>query len=93
MSFSEEMKMKIWKKAPAVSRKDPAKYRKDPYGNELCWDSYGKFTDKGWEIDHIKPKAKGGNDTVVNLQVLQTKINRAKRDDLRKRSRHSASNK
>lgn len=48
-------------------------------------------TEKGWEIDHITPKARGGSDATVNLQALNTRLNRQKGDSLKKRSRHSQS--
>ena len=79
----------VWNKAKRISGKDPSKYRVDPYGNEMYYDSYGTDTAKGWEIDHIKPTARGGSDATVNLQALNTKVNRQKGDSLKKRSRHS----
>ena len=68
---------------------DPAKYRRDPYGNIMDYDEYGKDSNMGWEIDHIKPAARGGSDATRNLQVLKTSVNREKGDSLKKRSRHS----
>ena len=79
----------VWDKAKPIQGKDPSKYRADPYGNEMYYDSYGKDTEKGWEIDHIKPAARGGSDATVNLQALNTEVNRQKGDSLKKRSRHS----
>lgn len=93
MSFSKEIKDKVWNKANKVFGKDPTQYRKDPYRNTIYYNSYGMDSAMGWEIDHIKPKAKGGSDAIRNLQALQTKINRNKKADLRKKSRHSKSNK
>ena len=43
----------------------------------------------GWEVDHIKPKARGGSDATRNLQALNTSLNREKGDSLVKKSRHS----
>ena len=34
----------------------------------------------GWEVDHIKPVAKGGRNAKDNLQALQWKANRQKGD-------------
>ena len=79
----------VWQKAKPVRGKDPARVRQDPYGNEMLYSSYGKNSPKGWEIDHIKPKSRGGSDATVNLQALNTRVNREKGDSLKKRSRHS----
>ena len=43
----------------------------------------------GWEIDHIKPTARGGSDSIRNKQALKTSVNREKGDSLVKRSRHN----
>lgn len=90
MSISDK-KDAVWNKARPIRGKDPDKYRQDPYGNEMYYDSYGQDSEKGWEIDHIKPKARGGSDATVNLQALNTRVNRQKGDSLKKRSRHSQS--
>lgn len=79
----------VWDKAKRIRGKDPKKYRRDPYGNEMFYDSFGKASPKGWEVDHIKPKARGGSDATRNLQALNTKVNREKGASLKKRSRHS----
>lgn len=84
---------KAWKNAKKIRGKDPGKYRQDPYGNPIYRNSYGKPSEMGWEVDHIKPKANGGRDSTRNLQALHTSTNRRKGSDGRKKSRHSASNK
>lgn len=89
MPISDKQKDAVWNKAKRIRGKDPSKYRQDPYGNKMYYDSYGKDTEKGWEIDHIRPKARGGSDATVNLQALNTKVNRQKGNTLKKRSRHS----
>ena len=89
MAFSKDVKDNVWSKAKPIRGKDPAKYRQDPYGNTLRYDSYGKDSEMGWEIDHIKPSALGGSDAIRNLQALKTSVNREKGDSLVKKSRHS----
>ena len=77
---SKSDREKAWDKAPKVRGKSPDLYRRDSKGNELFKPSYGKQSKMGWEIDHKKPKAKGGSDNQRNLQILQTKANRTKSD-------------
>ena len=79
----------VFSKAKTVRGKDPNTHRRDASGNIIYRNSYGKSSDMGWEIDHIKPKARGGSDDIVNLQALKTTVNRAKSDSLVKASRHS----
>ena len=87
---TSDKKDTVWHKAQRIRGKDPAKYRKDPYGNVMDYDDYGdEDSDMGWEIDHIKPVARGGSDATRNLQALKTSVNREKGDSLKKRSRHS----
>lgn len=68
----------VWKKGAAIPGKDPALYRKDPAGNVIYKPAYGKQGAQSWEIDHDKPLAHGGSDTLRNKQPLQTKTNREK---------------
>ena len=78
----------VWKKAKKIRGKDPDLYRRDPYGNEMYKPSYGKESEKGWVIDHIKPVSHGGSDHLRNLQAMNTVKNRNLGDSTRKRSRH-----
>ena len=86
-------KDQVWEKAKTIEGKDPAQYRQDPYGNTIRYDSYGQGGAMSWDMDHIKPAAKGGSNDIRNLQALQSKTNREKGDSLVKKSRHSDSNK
>lgn len=79
----------VWKKAKEVDGKDPKKFRLDPYGKEMYYNSYGKCSEKGWQVDHIKPKQKGGGDNIKNLQALNSHINMSKGASLIKKSRHN----
>lgn len=90
---TKDQEKKAWENAKEVRGKDPALYRQDPYGHEMYRHSYGQSSEKGWEVDHIKPASLGGSDATRNLQALNTSVNRSKGAELRKASRHSKSNK
>ncbi|WP_462137988.1 HNH endonuclease [Candidatus Mycalebacterium sp.] len=90
---TKNQKSKVWSKAKKIKGKNPKLYRKDSYGKTIYKSSYGKSSSMGWEVDHIKPKSKGGSSKTRNLQALNTPTNRGKGADGRKKSRHSKSNK
>ena len=69
-----------WNNAKPIPGKNPNLYREDRFGNEIYKPAYGKVGDKGWEIDHSKPTSKGGTDSPRNLQAMQTRANRRKRN-------------
>ena len=71
-----------------IKNKNPKIQRKDVYGKILNYNDYGygDNCESSWEIDHILPKSKGGSDYLINLQPLQTKINREKSNSLKKKS-------
>ena len=67
-----------WGKASRIRGKNPNLYRRDSAGNQIYKPAYGKQGRQSWEVDHIKPKAKGGSNSPRNLQALQTRANRRK---------------
>ena len=85
----KDCKNKVWNYASPIKGKNPELYRKDPYGKELYYHSYGGSGQKGWQIDHITPQSRGGSDNIRNLQALQSNINMSKGNTLVKKSRHS----
>lgn len=72
----------IWQKAIVVDGYDATLYRQDFSG---AWIARYAHNDRdsvlGWEIDHIYPKSKGGDNHWVNLRPINWKNNLAKGDD------------
>ena len=58
----------IWEKAEYIDEKNESNgFRKDQCGAWIKWSDYGNRNSKyGWEIDHIKPASKGGDDVISN---------------------------
>lgn len=77
---SESVKDEVWNKASTIHGKNPDVYRKDSCGNTIKYGSYGTKGEYGWEIDHKHPVAKGGSDTIRNLQPLHWEENKRKSD-------------
>ncbi len=67
-----------WQQARRIRGKNPNLYRRDETGKEIYKPAYGTAGDKGWEVDHRNPKARGGTDHRRNLRALNTNANRRK---------------
>ena len=44
-------------------------------------DKYGTEENLGWEIDHVYPTSKGGNDDLANLRPMNWQNNRSKNEN------------
>jgi 5-methylcytosine-specific restriction endonuclease McrA len=78
--FSDEVVDKVWDKGTKIRGKYPDLYRRDAAGKEIYKPSYGKNSEKGWQVDHKNPVSKNGSDNLRNLQPLQTEENKEKGD-------------
>jgi 5-methylcytosine-specific restriction endonuclease McrA len=69
-----------WEKTKSIRGRNPEVWRRDAFGNMIRHGSYGTLGEYGWEIDHIKPRSKGGSDQLKNLRALHWEKNRKKSD-------------
>lgn len=67
-----------WGNARPIRGKNPNVYRKDRFGNTLYKAAYGKRGKRSWEVDHSRPRSRGGTNSPRNLQAMQTSANRRK---------------
>ena len=70
-----------WEKATPIPLVDPDRYRLDCMGTVIEKSKYGQLGPGGWDIDHSKPKARGGTDHPNNLHALDSSTNRAEKRD------------
>lgn len=78
----ESDRLAIWDKATKVEGYDPALFRKDCCGAWMAYVKYGDTSSPyGWEIDHVYPQSKGGDNRIENLRAMNWRNNRSKGDD------------
>lgn len=76
-NWTNEEIQTIWEKAQIVVGYNPVLWRKDQCGAWIYRLHYGaasydeSHTSYKWQIDHIKPESKGGDDIVSNARPLQ----------------------
>lgn len=80
-TFDEKTIQAVWNKGIIVPGSNPNLLRKDTCMAWIKKEEYGnRSSSYGWEIDHIKPVAAGGTDSLVNLRPLQWRNNASKSD-------------
>lgn len=80
--FSQKVKAECWKRARPVPGRDPDRWRLDAVGNVVSSGLRGCLGCLCHEYDHIVPFSKGGGTTLDNCQILQTRVNRMKGNDV-----------
>lgn len=77
----EETVNLVWAKGLKVDGYDEDLYRQDYSGAWISRKAYGdRESILGWEIDHVYPKSKGGDDNEINLRPINWHNNMSKGD-------------
>jgi hypothetical protein len=63
--YSTEFLVKIFSKGVIIRGKNPNLYRRDKFGAEIYFYSYGRTSPKGWEVDHSKSVKRGVQITLI----------------------------
>lgn len=79
--IDENIVQQVWEKGIRVDGFDPSQVRKDSCGAFIVRTQYkNRNSDYGWEIDHVYPISKGGDDNPYNLRPIQWENNVKKGD-------------
>jgi hypothetical protein len=70
----------IWEKATIIDPEYKDKFRQDSCGAWIEKDKYGKEDIYGWEINHVFPISKGGDDNIINLRAMHWLNHLSKKD-------------
>lgn len=80
--FDKDIIQQIWDKSRILDGMNPNLFRKDPCGAIIARDQYGQSSSPfGWEVDHIFPLEKGGDDNMDNLRAMHVLNLKAKGTD------------
>ena len=80
--YSDSTIKQVWDKGVIVDGYDKDIYRKDAAGAWIAFEMYGnRDSVLGWEVDHVWPNSKGGDEHIENLRPLNWRNNDSKGDD------------
>jgi len=86
---TKAQKEAAWEKAERIPF-EPEGYGLDCMEGVIQRKKYGLLGDGGWDIDHSRPKSRGGTDHPNNLHPLQSDTNRYEKGaQLATRDRHA----
>ena len=80
--MTDELVKAVWEKGAIVDDFDEDLIRKDACGAWIVFEEYGnRESDFGWEVDHVYPRSRGGDDIIDNLRPLNWRNNESKGND------------
>lgn len=80
--FTKAQREKCWQYAKVIPGRDSERWRRDTVGNPVMKPLVGCMGPLCHEYDHIIPYSKGGKTSSKNCQILQTTVNRFKKDKI-----------
>ena len=81
-TFTEAQRRAAWSAAPPVPGRDPERWRLDAFSNPVLRPLHGCLGCFCYEYDHRVPYSLGGETSLENCSILQTRINRLKSNAL-----------
>lgn len=80
--FTKIQREKCWRYAKEMPGRDSDRWKYDTVGNPVLKHLIGCMGPLCHEYDHIIPYSKGGKTSSKNCQILQTAVNRYKKDKI-----------
>ena len=81
-TLNDEEIQRVWEKGITVEDVDADLFRHDAAGAWIARDCYGNLESiYGWEIDHIYPLSRGGDNQMDNLRPMNWRNNKSKKND------------